>query len=137
MAKSIADIKNLYKSLKKSRIVLNWGEFANEINYDRAYISRVVNGHEPLTEELLSVINSKFGTTNNAPRENKPKEVSLDGIVNKILQEQQEQDAKTKVLFETVANILSNTSGRSVSLIAAELKEAVSMTLKHGAQGKS
>lgn len=64
----IESIKSQYKSLKERRLLLNWEELAEIINYDRTYISRVMNGHENLTEELESAIQQAFkNLTNNVP----------------------------------------------------------------------
>jgi plasmid maintenance system antidote protein VapI len=61
---NIEGIKKLFAQLKKDRKVLNWGEFADAVGYDRTYISRVINGHETLTADLLKVINNTtFGET--------------------------------------------------------------------------
>lgn len=68
--KSVVDVKNLYKILKGMRKVLNWGEFSDQIGYDRTYVSRVLNGHEPLTADLLGKINATFDVTGNVSREN-------------------------------------------------------------------
>lgn len=62
--KTINDIKKLYEILKKARTILNWGEFSDKIKYDRTYISRVLNEHEPLTNEILEKINIAFDVTN-------------------------------------------------------------------------
>lgn len=68
LSKEILQIRALYDELKKARTVLTWDEFADEIKKDRTYISRVMNGHEPLTEQIKDAIEKRFGTTKNVPR---------------------------------------------------------------------
>lgn len=71
MAKHHADfnvswIKQLFADLKKRRLVMTWQEFAEKVGYDRTYISRVINGHESLTEELVKKIReTDFESTEN------------------------------------------------------------------------
>lgn len=62
VVKDIESIKRLYDDLRAKREVLNWHEFADKIKYKRPYLSRVLNGHEPLTEELLKAVNDTFCT---------------------------------------------------------------------------
>lgn len=57
---SVDDIKSLYERLKDARIVKNWDEFSKRIDYDRTYVSRVVNGHEPLSPDLINAIVKEF-----------------------------------------------------------------------------
>lgn len=68
--KSVSDIKTLYQDLKNNRrLVKNWEEFSDKIGYDRTYISRVVNEHEPLTDEVKDKIKEVFiNTTKNVTR---------------------------------------------------------------------
>lgn len=65
--KTIDDIKNAYNRLKSERKVLNWGEFSELVGYDRTYVSRVLNEHEPLTQEMLDKISIKLNETENVP----------------------------------------------------------------------
>jgi transcriptional regulator with XRE-family HTH domain len=58
--KDIEGVKKLFKQLKRDRKVLNWQEFADEVDLSRTYISRVLNKHEPLTDEFLDKINNAF-----------------------------------------------------------------------------
>lgn len=61
--KDVASIKEYYALLKKDRKVMNWQEFAERIGYDRTYVSRVLNGHETLTQDFVDKINNaKFST---------------------------------------------------------------------------
>jgi hypothetical protein len=65
----IPAIKELYRELKKARMILKWEEFADKIGYDRTYVSRVINGHEPLTQDLIDKIKNTFPNgTKNVPR---------------------------------------------------------------------
>lgn len=60
---TISTIKELFQDLKKCRKILNWGEFADKIEKDRTYMSRIMNGHEPLTDTVREVIFSTFVDT--------------------------------------------------------------------------
>jgi len=48
----INGIKTAFRQLKDARVVLTWGEFADNIKYDRTYVSRVMNGREKLSPEF-------------------------------------------------------------------------------------
>jgi transcriptional regulator with XRE-family HTH domain len=62
-------IKEEYKELKKRRIVLTMEEFSQKIGYGRTYLSRVLNGHEPLTDDIKRKVAAYLNETLNVPSE--------------------------------------------------------------------
>lgn len=82
---NVKEIKALYADLKKARTIMTWGEFAGQIESDRTYISRVMNGHEPLTRGLQKKIFEKFiNTTKNVSRETKIPKDRTDELIESL-----------------------------------------------------
>lgn len=104
--KSVSDIKALYQNLKNARQVRNWGEFADKIGYDRTYISRVVNEHEPLTPELKDKIKEVFSdTTKNVTSGNIWISIPDKEFQQMMLEEMRQLKATANVIKLTVAKI--------------------------------
>jgi hypothetical protein len=111
--RSVSDIRKLYQDLKNARLVRNWGEFADKIGYDRTYVSRVVNEHEPFTPELKEKIKDTFlSATKNVPLGEIWLSISEKEFQQMILEEIRQLKATANVVKLTAAKIAAkvNTS---------------------------
>jgi hypothetical protein len=135
--KNVNDIRSLYEELKKSRQLKNWGEFADMIGYDRTYISRVVNEHEPLTDEVKNkIIDTFINATHNVPygTTNGTIVVPIPDDKDKMIREMQKQivrlEARVNVLTITLVEITGLLKKKEGALVDAELSQAIDLEAK-------
>lgn len=133
----IKDIRELYKRLRKDRIVLTYGEFSEKMGYHRTYISRVLNGHEPLTKDIIDRINStSFYDTKNVPHgtsgSTKPFTVKTD--LDKFIGERTEIsnaiEAAVRVLKVKLVEIEAKITKRPFSSVSLEFDRLMQDELK-------
>lgn len=125
---SLKAIDALYAHLKKDRIVLSWQEFADRINRDRTYVSRVRNGHEPLTPEFLNAVQEAVDNgTFNVPHGTFPVKEDASDYIRDITVRLIRAEAYNEILEAAVAGLQSN--GKDFSKKLSELREQVNSAI--------
>jgi hypothetical protein len=134
---SVDDIKTLFKDLKQRRVIITWAEFADKVEYDRTYVSRVINGHEPLTEDFKAKIKKTFrDVTKNVASGEKGvfndlhfEDEDLGKIIGELKEENIELKARVTVLSVALAKVISVQTGKAIVDVVQELSEAFDLEI--------